>query len=241
MVGSIVWKRLFFSRSEISLDELAAWSSRHGAPSPPPRSPGLTNPSLTGLGFAPAAPTPAAPAPAAPTPAASRTPLTLIYVPSRKLCEGLAAWLKGRGVAAAAYHAKLPRRHLLETHQSFQRGALECVVATCAFGMGIDKACVRLVVHYDWPQSLEALHQESGRAGRDGLHARCVLVANLQKVPTLLPNDARPAEQVRACAPRPHGSIASRMFSVVEKVRLFLLQPFLTVKNTLFGVDSLVS
>ena len=64
--------------------------------------------------------------------------------------------------------------------------------------MGIDKACVRLVLHYDWPQSLEALHQESGRAGRDGLHAQCVLIANLQKVPTLLPNDARPPEQARA-------------------------------------------
>ena len=66
------------SRSEISLDELAAWSSRHGAPSPPPRSPGLTNPNLTGLGFAPAAPTPAAPAaPAAAAAVEGGKPLTM--------------------------------------------------------------------------------------------------------------------------------------------------------------------
>ena len=57
---------------------------------------------------------------------------------------------------------------------------------------------MRLVVHYDWPQSLEALHQESGRAGRDGAVARCVLIANLHKAPTLLPNAARPADQVQA-------------------------------------------
>ena len=61
--------------------------------------------------------------------------------------------------------------------------------------MGIDKANVRRVIHYGWPQSLEALHQETGRAGRDGLLSNCILFANLSRVPSLLPNALRSAER----------------------------------------------
>ena len=88
---------------------------------------------------------------------------TVVYVPTRKETEQLAEWLSARGVVAHAYHAKLPKRALAQTHAQWRAGALDCVVATIAFGMGIDKSDVRRVVHYGWPQSLEALHQETGR------------------------------------------------------------------------------
>jgi len=114
-------------------------------------------------------------------------PCTLVYTPSRKEAEGIAAWLVRRGVNAAPYHAKLPRAHLDSVHSRFLKGSLPCVVATIAFGMGINKADVRRVLHYGYPQSLEALHQETGRAGRDGRPSVCILFANLQKPPRLLP------------------------------------------------------
>ena len=134
--------------------------------------------------------------------AQSGMPLTIIYVPTRELAERIASWLCDRRVAAAPYHAKLARKLLVETHCKFRRGALECVVATCAFGMGIDKRDVRRVVHYGYPQSLEALHQEAGRAGRDGEPAECILFANLMGPPSLLPNGARQPAQTHACLRR---------------------------------------
>jgi len=117
----------------------------------------------------------------------AKEPCTLVYTPSRKEAEGIAAWLVRRGIDAAPYHAKLPRSYLDDVHSRFSQGTLACVVATIAFGMGINKADVRRVLHYGYPQSLEALHQETGRAGRDGRPSECVLFANLEKPPRLLP------------------------------------------------------
>ncbi|WZZ01325.1 hypothetical protein YC2023_073653 [Brassica napus] len=118
---------------------------------------------------------------------------TIIYVPTRKESVNVAKYLCGVGLKAAAYNAKLPKKHLRQVHQEFhedklQSTLLQVVVATIAFGMGIDKKNVRKIIHYGWPQSLEAYYQEAGRAGRDGELAECVLYANLSRVPTLLPS-----------------------------------------------------
>ncbi|KAI3445356.1 hypothetical protein Pfo_002021 [Paulownia fortunei] len=121
---------------------------------------------------------------------------TIIYVPTRKETLSLTKFLSRFGVKAAAYNAKLPKSHLRQVHKEFHEDELQVVVATVAFGMGIDKSNVRRIIHYGWPQSLEAYYQEAGRAGRDGKLADCVLYANLSRIPTLLPSQ-RSEEQTK--------------------------------------------
>ncbi|XP_061338028.1 ATP-dependent DNA helicase Q-like SIM [Gastrolobium bilobum] len=113
---------------------------------------------------------------------------TIIYVPTRKETLRIAKYLCKFGVKAAAYNAGLPKLHLRRIHKEFHENTLEVVVATIAFGMGIDKSNVRRIIHYGWPQSLEAYYQEAGRAGRDGKLADCILYANLARIPSLLPS-----------------------------------------------------
>lgn len=121
---------------------------------------------------------------------------TIIYVPTRKETLNISKFLCGCSVKAAAYNAALPKSHLRQVHKEFHENTIEVVVATIAFGMGIDKLNVRRIIHYGWPQSLEAYYQEAGRAGRDGKLADCILIANLQRVPSLLPSK-RSEEQTR--------------------------------------------
>jgi RecQ family ATP-dependent DNA helicase len=99
----------------------------------------------------------------------------IVYAPTRKQAEALAAELS-RKFPAAAYHAGLDAQHRETVQRKFQIGKLQVVVATVAFGMGIDKADVRTVIHTALPGSLEAYYQEIGRAGRDGLPSRAVLL-----------------------------------------------------------------
>src|SRR6185369_17059129 len=108
--------------------------------------------------------------------AARRGQSGIIYALSRKACESLADHLRRRGVRAAAYHAGMEPAARNGAQDAFARDELEVVVATIAFGMGIDKSNVRYVIHRDMPRSIEAYYQEIGRAGRDGLASDCILL-----------------------------------------------------------------
>ena len=100
---------------------------------------------------------------------------TIIYAFSRRETEELAEDLKARGLQARPYHAGLDPAVRRQTQEDFIRDRVPIIVATIAFGMGIDKPDIRLVVHHSLPKSLEGYYQETGRAGRDGLPSECVL------------------------------------------------------------------
>lgn len=99
----------------------------------------------------------------------------IVYVSSRKNAEDVARTLRSHGINARHYHAGLESGERAEVQDSFMQGRLRVIVATVAFGMGVNKRDVRFIVHFNPSRSLEAYAQESGRAGRDGLPARCVL------------------------------------------------------------------
>jgi ATP-dependent DNA helicase RecQ len=101
---------------------------------------------------------------------------SIVYCISRKETESLAARLAAEGLLARPYHAGLDAKERHKTQEAFARETIDVVVATVAFGMGIDRSDVRLVLHTSLPKSLEAYQQETGRAGRDGLAAECVLL-----------------------------------------------------------------
>jgi len=99
----------------------------------------------------------------------------IIYCLSRKTVDATAEFLRAHGVRALSYHAGLPDKERGRSQEAFARDEADVVVATVAFGMGIDKSNVRYVIHRDMPKTLENYSQEIGRAGRDGLLSDCIL------------------------------------------------------------------
>ncbi|PKF60316.1 recombinase RecQ [Psychromonas sp. psych-6C06] len=102
----------------------------------------------------------------------------IIYVTLQKTAERVASALSQNGIEAQAYHAGMNSEQRNHIQQRFMSGELPLIVATIAFGMGIDKSDIRFVVHYDLPKSIENYAQEIGRAGRDGKPADCLVLAN---------------------------------------------------------------
>lgn len=109
---------------------------------------------------------------------------SVIFVSSRKGAEELSEFLIGQGWSCKHFHAGLPPSEKTDIQNAFKGGTLRVIVATNAFGMGVDKADIRLVVHADIPGSLENYLQEAGRAGRDQADARCVLLYDPQDIET---------------------------------------------------------
>src|SRR5581483_11912340 len=125
----------------------------------------------------------------------------IVYCGTRRDVEEVTERLRSEGLLAVGYHAGMPADERASAQHRFMEGDAEIVVATHAFGMGVDKADVRAVVHWAIPKSVEAYYQEVGRGGRDGAPARAILLASrtdLGRLIRFIEGDAVEADDVLA-------------------------------------------
>ena len=143
----------------------------------------------------------------------------LVYCQSREKCEQLARMLKRQGVAADFYHAGLPSEERAAAQDRFMAGEIRVMTATVAFGMGVDKADIRFLLHYHPSRSLENYYQEAGRAGRDGAPSTCVLMhatSDAAGATRRLNEDALTLERLRSVYNAVKGAMGRRRLAPVR-------------------------
>lgn len=110
----------------------------------------------------------------------------IIYVRHRRLCRELSDWLQTKGIKSGAYHGGMEMQDRDTIQESWIHNKTKVIVATNAFGMGVDKSDVRMVIHFDLPPGIEEYYQEAGRAGRDGQEAYCIIVVKPSSINNLV-------------------------------------------------------
>lgn len=154
---------------------------------------------------------------------------SIVYVRSRKKTKEIAEYLSISGISATFYHAGLDNEVKEERQTLWQRGGVRVMVATNAFGMGIDKPDVRVVIHCDLPTSLEEYYQEAGRAGRDGLQSWAVLLTSIKDSPLLkkrVTEEFPPRDEIKMLYERVCNYLHVAMDEGYEKVAEFDVEKF---------------